>query len=150
MSTYRLIYRSTATQPITPDMAKNIANASAASNEALGVTGLLLSSERHFFQVLEGSQKAVSHILGKIMRDPRHEEIILVCFREVAGRGFANWSMYGVGMGLVGRWLDGKLAERYGDDEGNVAFPLDEQEAISFLRDVVSHLTDTQPPSTSS
>lgn len=150
MSTYRLIYRSTATQPITPDMAKNIANASAASNEALGVTGLLLSSERHFFQVLEGSQKAVSHILGKIMRDPRHEEIILVCFREVAGRGFANWSMYGVGMGLVGRWLDGKLAERYGDDEGNVAFPLDEQEAISFLRDVVSHLTDTQPPSPSS
>lgn len=150
MSVYRLIYRSTAKQAIDSETAKDIASASAASNALLGVTGLLLSSDRHFYQVLEGSQAAVSHILGKIMRDPRHHEIMIVCFREVAGRGFANWSMYGVGMGMVGRWLNGKLAERFGDAEGRVVFPLDEQEAIAFLRHVVGVLTDTQPSEASS
>jgi hypothetical protein len=140
MSIYRLIYRSKATEPVDLKQISSIVEDSVENNQTLGITGLLLASNTHFYQVLEGSQEAVNHVLGKIIRDPRHSEIIIVSYGLVAERVFADWSMRGMGLGLLGRWLDGKLRKKYGDKEGQVEFPLDEHKSFAFLYDVVAYL----------
>ena len=48
--------------------------------------------------------------------------------------------MRGVSLGLLGRWLDGKLREKYGYREGLVDFLLDEHRAFASLYDVVAYL----------
>jgi hypothetical protein len=89
---------------------------------------------------LEGSQVGVNQVFNKISRDPRHNQIIIVSYDLVAERAFADWSMRGVGLGLLGRWLDGKLCEKHGDLDGHVEFPLDEHKAFAFLYNVVAYL----------
>jgi hypothetical protein len=140
MSIYCLIYRSKATVPVDVKLISGIVEDSVENNKRLGITGLLLASNTHFCQVLEGSQEAVNQVFGRIMRDPRHNEITIVSYGLVAERAFADWSMRGVGLGLLGRWLDGKLRERYGDKDGYVEFPLDEHKAFAFLYDVVAYM----------
>jgi hypothetical protein len=140
MNIYRLIYRSKATEPVDLKQISTIVEDSAENNRTLGITGLLLASNIHFYQVLEGSQQAINQVFGRIMRDPRHREVIIVSYGLVAERAFADWSMRGVGLGLLGRWLDGKLREKYGDRDGHVDFPLDEHRAFAFLYDVVAYL----------
>ena len=51
---------------------------SAENNRTLGITGLLLASNTHSCQVLEGSQLAVNQVFGRIMHDPRHSEVTIV------------------------------------------------------------------------
>ena len=80
MNIYRLIYRSRATEPVDLMQISTIVEDSAENNRTLGVTGLLLASNTHFYQVLEGSQQAVNQVFDRIIRDPRHSEVTLVSY----------------------------------------------------------------------
>jgi hypothetical protein len=62
-------------------------------NGATDVSGALLFSDRFFVQVLEGPRMAVTETLGRILADPRHDNIRLSLVQEVTSRMFGNWSM---------------------------------------------------------
>lgn len=62
-------------------------------NARLGVTGMLLSSEDCFAQILEGAPDAVGEVFDRIGRDWRHAGITLLRDEAVAGRAFADWAM---------------------------------------------------------
>jgi hypothetical protein len=62
-------------------------------NEALKLSGMLLSVDRHFMQILEGSNRAISALLGRLYSDQRHTDIILLEFIAVEHRIFPEWSM---------------------------------------------------------
>lgn len=61
-------------------------------NARLGITGMLLSSEDCFAQILEGTPEAVGEVFSRIERDWRHA----LHEQAMATRAFANWSMAGV------------------------------------------------------
>ena len=63
------------------------------NNAALGITGALFMSDEYFFQVLEGPRTALSSLLGLIMNDDRHEDVVLTLFDAVSRRTFGEWSM---------------------------------------------------------
>jgi hypothetical protein len=62
-------------------------------NPSRGLTGMLLVSATHFFQVLEGPQDAVLLTLEKIRQDPRHTAFQLVSRAAVSSRSIPEWSM---------------------------------------------------------
>jgi len=76
------------TEPITEFLPKAVEN-----NLKHGLTGVLLHDDHHFAQVLEGAQHDVETVFEKIQRDLRHNDVVIVYFREVQNRDFAMWSM---------------------------------------------------------
>lgn len=53
-------------------------------NSRLDIKGILLYSQGHFFQVLEGEKRAVLKIFHSIQEDTRHSEIIQVMGKDIA------------------------------------------------------------------
>ena len=90
---HRILYISTARQPMTqPDIAALLAQARV-NNSRAGVTGLLLVGGRRFLQALEGTREAVETIYARIRADDRHHAVVTLADQPIAQPSFANWSM---------------------------------------------------------
>lgn len=89
----RLLYISTARQPITPLMVDDILRASRRNNAAAGVTGLLVTGGRRFLQALEGPEEAVLATYARIGADPRHFAVVQLAREPIPNRQFAQWTM---------------------------------------------------------
>ena len=92
MYLYHLVYFSKR-KLIAEDEFAAILETSRRNNAALGITGALFMSDEYFFQVLEGPRTALSSLLGLIMNDDRHEDVVLTLFDAVSRRTFGEWSM---------------------------------------------------------
>ena len=46
-----------------------------------------------FLQCLEGSRENVNQIYRKIVKDSRHQDLVLLDYTEIESRTFASWSM---------------------------------------------------------
>jgi hypothetical protein len=55
-----------------------IIEVSVANNKRDGITGMLVSTGRLFFQLLEGPDEAVDRLYKRILDDPRHESVLLL------------------------------------------------------------------------
>jgi hypothetical protein len=63
------------------------------NNAEAEVTGALLATDECFAQVLEGERAAVEETYGRITRDPRHRDIVLLLTEPIEARQFPDWSM---------------------------------------------------------
>lgn len=57
------------------------------------VTGFLMATPGGFAQILEGEAGAIAETYGRIMVDPRHDQLRLLAQDTVAERQFAGWAM---------------------------------------------------------
>ena len=57
------------------------------------VTGFLMATPGGFAQILEGEAGAIAETYGRIMVDPRHDELRLLAQDVVEQRQFAGWAM---------------------------------------------------------
>ncbi len=89
----RLLYASRAAAPVDHDTVESILQQSRRYNPTLGVTGILCYGGDVYMQVLEGGRAAVNELYNKIVRDPRHTEVLLLHYEEVPERHFAGWTM---------------------------------------------------------
>lgn len=140
MSLHRIIYKSRATVPVDLDLVLSIAEESETRNARLGITGLLLATNTHFFQALEGEERSIERVYLRISTDHRHEGLDVVSRGPIAERQFDGWAMKGVGlMGLDDRLAD-RLRAKYGEEGNELRFPDEETEALAFLEDVRRYL----------
>jgi hypothetical protein len=66
----------------------------AEQNATLGVTGILMTSGKLFYQVIEGPEAAIDALFGRIAADPRHQDVLLLDEEtDVTERIFADWSL---------------------------------------------------------
>ena len=142
MNLCRLIYTSRAVTPIAPKSIKAIAEASANRNREFGITGILLATRNNYLQVLEGEIPAVNQVYRNIQGDVRHDEVILIDYRLIAESQFKEWAMKGTSTGLMGRILERKLREKFGEVENDLKIPLDAHMAFALLLDVYSFLKE--------
>jgi hypothetical protein len=63
-------------------------------------------------QVLEGGRAAVNELYNKIVRDPRHTEVLLLHYEEVAERRFSGWTMGQVNVSKINPSTLLKYSER--------------------------------------
>nr|WP_315266504.1 BLUF domain-containing protein [Microbacterium lemovicicum] len=66
---------------------------SRASNERLGLTGMLLYRSGRFIQILEGPEQPVRDLVARIERDPRHADMRILLEEHVPARWFSDWTM---------------------------------------------------------
>lgn len=57
------------------------------------VTGFLMATPGGFGQVLEGEAGSIAETYGRIMVDPRHDDLRLLAQDAVAHRQFTGWAM---------------------------------------------------------
>jgi len=63
-------------------------------NEAVGITGILLTGGGFFFQILEGPAEAVDAVYEAITTDARHQDVLLLATQDgVRDRLFPDWAM---------------------------------------------------------
>ncbi|WP_420414207.1 BLUF domain-containing protein [Roseibium sp.] len=67
------------------------------NNPKLGLTGVLLFNSKFFVQCLEGGRMDVNRLYNAIAKDPRHEDPVILDYREVPSRSFSEWSMAYIG-----------------------------------------------------
>lgn len=92
-SPYQLLYHSQATPlPSLPHL-RDILLHSQHYNAEHNITGLLLCSEGHFVQLLEGAEADVQALFTLIKTDRRHKQIQMVSQGAVRQRHFAQWNM---------------------------------------------------------
>lgn len=89
----RLLYASRATQFVSQEVLQDILKKARENNPSNGLTGALCHSGEIFLQVLEGGRAEVNAIYGKILRDPRHKDVVLLEYGEITERHFNQWTM---------------------------------------------------------
>ena len=99
----RLLYASRAVTEIDDAMIASILESSQKYNAEHGITGILCTycKGNLFLQVLEGSRAAVNVLYATIVRDPRHRDVTLLDYAEIAERRFMNWRMGSVNLSRV-------------------------------------------------
>ncbi len=91
----RLMYASRPAADLDADALSAILRQCKDNNPAQGITGLLRHCPRSgiFMQALEGGRAAVNRLYLKIASDPRHADVELLHYGEIAERHFSSWSM---------------------------------------------------------
>lgn len=107
----RLLYASRAVDT-SREAIESILHQSRAHNPESGVTGVLCYGGGIFLQALEGGRMTVSELYGHIQRDPRHKDVVLLQYEEIAERRFAGWTMGEVNMNRINASILLKYAEK--------------------------------------
>jgi hypothetical protein len=90
----RIKYVSRFAQPFRETELDELGKRAAEKNEALGITGILMTSGGLFYQELEGPREAVDGLFDAIKSDTRHTDLLVLAVEEnVTDRLFPNWSM---------------------------------------------------------
>ena len=95
MSLRTLFYVSRSRLVLPCDQARllDIRVVSIARNMRDGVTGLLLATDTHFAQVLEGEGDTLEALMLSIRADDRHEDVRVLAEEPLETRRFASWAM---------------------------------------------------------
>ena len=133
---YRLIYKSRSVQPLNWEVVQSITSVSEKSNEACGVTGVLLASRTHFLQTIEGNFEDVNSVFRRIVRDDRHQELSIIGFSVIDARLFGGWGMRGVGAFDFNLKIETVLKQKYGEEDGGIHLPLEEWQALAMINDI--------------
>jgi len=108
----QLLYASRAASPVTAEMTESILHQSRAKNPEMGITGVLCQGGDVFMQLLEGGRTPVNDLYNTIVRDARHQRVMLLHYREVSERRFASWTMGHVRLDKTNPSLLLKYSER--------------------------------------
>lgn len=88
----RLLYASRAVDSSTSAIEAILAQ-SRQHNPVSGITGILCYGGGIFLQAIEGGRMAVSELYGRIQKDPRHKDVVLLDYEEISERRFGGWTM---------------------------------------------------------
>ena len=89
----RLVYASTAPEPLGTVDLFNILNHARQSNARRGITGHLLYADGKFTQCIEGPPASVELLWQSLLKDPRHDMLQVMERGSTDLRRFAEWSM---------------------------------------------------------
>lgn len=91
---YHVTYVSRSVRQVERQKIAEIVASAQFHNAKNGITGLLLVTGDYFVQSLEGSRKALTATMSRILSDPRHIDIEIVEMVPVFRRNFFSWDMY--------------------------------------------------------
>jgi len=128
-----LIYKSRCKGVANWDLVESILASSTRNNPANGITGVLVVTETHFLQVLEGEFEPLNATFERIARDTRHDKTQLISFTEINERKFGDWVMHGIGLFDLNRELKQSLCLKFGEENGNVRLPSTVHEVMDLL-----------------
>jgi hypothetical protein len=90
---YQIMYASQAAEPMSVAGLEEILVDARAGNQARDVSGALVYYYGVFFQIIEGDEDVVRHLMANIASDTRHHSVKIVYEAEIGQRAFRSWSM---------------------------------------------------------
>jgi hypothetical protein len=106
------------------------------------VTGGLIFNRSLFIQVLEGDRTAIEETMARIVKDPRHNDIVVVESNLQSERLFGAWSM-----GFAGNSdRFSMICERFGYPDGLDPASMTTNDLLAIVMEVVhseEHMTST-------
>mgnify|MGYP000874493356 CR=1 FL=1 len=90
---FQLLYLSSARKELNEEALLKLLAESQSRNAKRNITGLLLHSDGNIIQIIEGSEKDVDELFGKIANDSRHSGVTLLSRRKVETRDFPEYKM---------------------------------------------------------
>lgn len=88
-----LIYASRTAQNLNAEDLNSIVVSSRRNNAVHELTGALCYANGTFLQYFEGERLAVNSLYQHVLKDKRHNKVILVSLNEIAFRQFPTWTM---------------------------------------------------------
>lgn len=88
-----LVYVSLRTPQCTEAEIDKILASCKKNNVSSDITGVLLYSNTHFVQYIEGENDEIMALYDKIKPDPRHKNPIMVSLTAIENRTFPSWQM---------------------------------------------------------
>jgi hypothetical protein len=92
MNLYQLVYTSTRKSNCDEREIQKILDSCKRNNPSKDITGVLLHSDKHFIQYLEGSKEIIK-LYDLIKEDPRHSRAVLLSYGPLKERIFPAWHM---------------------------------------------------------
>ena len=89
----QISYLSKASSPMSAEQLVSLLQQCHCNNTARDVTGMLFYGNGTFLQVIEGEATTVDELVGRIARDPRHEDIRILSRKPIERREHSDWSM---------------------------------------------------------
>lgn len=89
----RLLYYSRASREMSLADLKDILGTARENNDSIDVSGMLCYDKRYFLQALEGERETVNELYLDISDDVRHDEVIIISYKEVPELVFPQWKM---------------------------------------------------------
>jgi hypothetical protein len=92
----RLVYRSRQSPLVVADLefeVCNIVRSSIRNNRLANLSGLLVTIQGYFIQVLEGPPERLEEAYRRISADPRHLDLEVISSEPAARRLFRDWEM---------------------------------------------------------
>ena len=89
----RVVYASRDRHAMPPAAVGALVRTAARANQRRRISGVLLHGQGRFVQWLEGPGGPLCDLMGRIVTDPRHDEVRLVGVGWTDGRRFARWPM---------------------------------------------------------
>lgn len=130
---YTAIYKSRCKGKADWELVESILASSSRNNPTNEITGVLVATETHFLQVLEGEFEPINATMERISRDKRHEKVQLISFAEIQERRFGDWAMHGVGLFDLHNELTEELCQKFGKEDGNVRFPSTKEQVMELV-----------------
>jgi len=93
MPQVRLIYFSHASKGTSLQDVQEILETARKFNADAGITGKLCFATQYFLQVIEGPRLEINRLYNRILRDERHQDLVLIGYEETNERLFAGWEM---------------------------------------------------------
>lgn len=88
-----LVYVSQKTSECTSSEVDVILESCQKNNAHIDATGVLLHSNTHFLQYLEGNYSNINRLYSKIKEDKRHKNVVLLTAGPIKERVFPSWQM---------------------------------------------------------
>ena len=89
----RLIYASEVAQDLLPEGLQALLTTARQCNRLHDVSGMLVFDSRYFLQAVEGSRETLSRLYSNLVRDPRHQRLVLLSFESIEQLHFSDWTM---------------------------------------------------------
>lgn len=90
---HAICYISTATEEVLEEEVNELLTKWREKNSIMDIKGILLYSEGHFFQVLEGEKEKVLSLFAKIKEDSRHAHVIQVLGKDLSQGSFNDYEV---------------------------------------------------------
>lgn len=88
-----LVYVSSRKPNCTQEEIEKILASCQKNNAGIDITGVLLYSDTHFVQYIEGEYKIIISLYDKIKTDNRHKNPVLITSAPIQSRSFPSWQM---------------------------------------------------------
>jgi len=88
---YAISYVSSVNPNLTEEDIQEVLKYTRSWNNDHGITGILLYSEGNFFQVLEGEKELLKSLLSRIVKDERHNSVMVIFQKEVSQTKFNDY-----------------------------------------------------------